>query len=75
MQRDIFASEHNDFRDMVRAFIAKEVTPYHEKWEAGPAAGTLRSGVRPGGWAFHCHPPTPSVSYVTVAIASILHVP
>src|SRR6516225_9911662 len=34
MQRDIFASEHNDFRDMVRAFIAKEVTPYHEKWEA-----------------------------------------
>jgi len=34
MQRDIFASEHNDFRDMVRAFIAKEDTPYHEKWEA-----------------------------------------
>jgi alkylation response protein AidB-like acyl-CoA dehydrogenase len=34
MQRDIFASEHNDFRDLVRAFIAKEVTPYHEKWEA-----------------------------------------
>ena len=34
MQRDIFASEHNDFRAMVRAFIAKEVTPYHEKWEA-----------------------------------------
>jgi len=34
MQRDIFASEHDDFRDLVRAFIAKEVTPYHEKWEA-----------------------------------------
>src|SRR5215469_17598685 len=34
MQRDIFASEHEDFRDLVRAFIAKEVTPYHEKWEA-----------------------------------------
>jgi alkylation response protein AidB-like acyl-CoA dehydrogenase len=34
MQRDIFTSEHNDFRDLVRAFIAKEVTPYHEKWEA-----------------------------------------
>jgi alkylation response protein AidB-like acyl-CoA dehydrogenase len=33
MQRDIFASEHDDFRDMVRAFIAKEVTPYHDKWE------------------------------------------
>ena len=34
MQRDIFASEHDDFRDLARAFIAKEVTPYHEKWEA-----------------------------------------
>jgi alkylation response protein AidB-like acyl-CoA dehydrogenase len=34
MQRDIFASEHDDFRDLVRAFIAREVTPYHEKWEA-----------------------------------------
>jgi alkylation response protein AidB-like acyl-CoA dehydrogenase len=34
MQRDIFASEHDDFRGLVRAFIAKEVTPYHEKWEA-----------------------------------------
>ena len=34
MQRDIFTSEHDDFRDMVRAFIAKEVTPYHEQWEA-----------------------------------------
>jgi acyl-CoA dehydrogenase len=34
MQRDIFASEHDDFRDLARAFIAREVTPYHEKWEA-----------------------------------------
>jgi len=34
MQRDIFTSEHDDFREMVRAFIAKEVTPYHDKWEA-----------------------------------------
>jgi acyl-CoA dehydrogenase len=34
MQRDIFAREHDDFRDLARAFIAKEVTPYHEKWEA-----------------------------------------
>ena len=34
MQRDIFTSEHVDFREMVKAFIAKEVTPYHEKWEA-----------------------------------------
>jgi len=34
MRRDIFTSEHYDFREMVRAFIAKEVTPYHDKWEA-----------------------------------------
>jgi len=34
MRRDIFTSEHDDFREMVRAFIAKEVTPYHDKWEA-----------------------------------------
>jgi len=29
MQRDIFTSEHDDFREMVKAFIAKEVTPYY----------------------------------------------
>src|ERR1041384_6872611 len=34
MQRDIFTSEHDEFGEMVRAFIAKEVTPFHEKWEA-----------------------------------------
>jgi len=34
MQRDIFDAEHREFRDLVRAFIAKEVTPYHEQWEA-----------------------------------------
>jgi acyl-CoA dehydrogenase len=34
MQRDIFDADHDQFRDMVRAFIAREVTPYHEKWEA-----------------------------------------
>ena len=33
MQRDIFTSEHDAFRDMVRAFIARNVTPYHEQWE------------------------------------------
>ena len=33
MQRDIFTPEHDEFRDMVRAFIANEVTPYHEQWE------------------------------------------
>ena len=33
MKREIFTSEHDAFRDMVRAFIAKEITPYHEQWE------------------------------------------
>jgi alkylation response protein AidB-like acyl-CoA dehydrogenase len=33
MQRDIFTEEHEAFRDMVRSFIAKEITPYHEQWE------------------------------------------
>ena len=33
MQRDIFTSEHDAFRDMVRAFIARKITPYHEQWE------------------------------------------
>jgi alkylation response protein AidB-like acyl-CoA dehydrogenase len=34
MQRDIFDAGHQEFRDLVRAFIAREVTPYHEQWEA-----------------------------------------
>jgi acyl-CoA dehydrogenase len=33
MQRDIFTSEHDAFRDLVRSFIAREITPYHEHWE------------------------------------------
>jgi acyl-CoA dehydrogenase len=33
LQRDIFTSEHDAFRDMVQAFIARNVTPYHEQWE------------------------------------------
>jgi alkylation response protein AidB-like acyl-CoA dehydrogenase len=33
MQRDIFTAEHDAFRDMVRTFIAREITPYHEQWE------------------------------------------
>ncbi|WP_300609836.1 acyl-CoA dehydrogenase family protein [Trebonia sp.] len=33
MRRDIFTDEHEAFRDMVRQFIAREVTPYHEQWE------------------------------------------
>jgi alkylation response protein AidB-like acyl-CoA dehydrogenase len=33
MQRDIFAPEHHAFRDMVRSFISREITPHHEQWE------------------------------------------
>ena len=33
MQRDIFTEEHDAFRDLVRSFIAKEVTPHNEQWE------------------------------------------
>jgi alkylation response protein AidB-like acyl-CoA dehydrogenase len=33
MRRDIFTEEHEAFRDMVRTFIAREVTPYHGQWE------------------------------------------
>jgi alkylation response protein AidB-like acyl-CoA dehydrogenase len=33
MRREIFTEEHEAFRDMVRAFIAKEIAPYHEQWE------------------------------------------
>ena len=33
MQREIFTSDHEAFRDSVRSFIAKEVAPYHEQWE------------------------------------------
>ena len=33
MQRDIFDDEHEAFRELVREFIKREVTPYHEQWE------------------------------------------
>jgi alkylation response protein AidB-like acyl-CoA dehydrogenase len=33
MQRDIFSSDHDAFRDVVRSFIKKEVAPYHDQWE------------------------------------------
>jgi acyl-CoA dehydrogenase len=34
MDRDIFDSGHEQFREMVRGFIARHVTPYHAQWEA-----------------------------------------
>jgi alkylation response protein AidB-like acyl-CoA dehydrogenase len=33
MNRDIFSSDHEAFRDLVRSFIARQITPYHEQWE------------------------------------------
>jgi alkylation response protein AidB-like acyl-CoA dehydrogenase len=33
MQRDIFTPDHDAFRDLVRTFIAREITPYHAAWE------------------------------------------
>jgi alkylation response protein AidB-like acyl-CoA dehydrogenase len=33
MRRDIFTEEHEAFRDLVKEFIKREVTPYHEQWE------------------------------------------
>ena len=31
--REIFEAEHESFRQTVRSFIEKEVTPHHEQWE------------------------------------------
>ena len=33
MRRDIFIEEHEAFRDLVREFLAREVTPFHAQWE------------------------------------------
>jgi alkylation response protein AidB-like acyl-CoA dehydrogenase len=33
MQREIFTPEHGAFRELVLAFIAREITPYHRQWE------------------------------------------
>ncbi|MGH8793313.1 MAG: acyl-CoA dehydrogenase family protein [Stackebrandtia sp.] len=34
MQREIFDDDHRAFRETVRAFVQKEIVPYHEEWEA-----------------------------------------
>jgi alkylation response protein AidB-like acyl-CoA dehydrogenase len=31
--RDLFSDEHTQFRDSVRRFIEREITPHHERWE------------------------------------------
>jgi acyl-CoA dehydrogenase len=33
MQREIFTPEHAAFRELVQAFIAREITPFHQQWE------------------------------------------
>ncbi|TDD95625.1 acyl-CoA dehydrogenase family protein [Actinomadura rubrisoli] len=33
MAREIFAEEHEAFRETVRSFIEKEIAPHHEQWE------------------------------------------
>ena len=33
-KRELFNEDHESFRDMVRRFIAKEIAPFHEQWEA-----------------------------------------
>jgi alkylation response protein AidB-like acyl-CoA dehydrogenase len=33
MRRDIFSEEHEAFRDLVREFLAREVSPFHAQWE------------------------------------------
>jgi alkylation response protein AidB-like acyl-CoA dehydrogenase len=33
MRRTLYESEHDEFRDMVRSFVAKQVTPFHAQWE------------------------------------------
>jgi alkylation response protein AidB-like acyl-CoA dehydrogenase len=33
MRREIFTEEHEAFRDLVREFLRREVTPFHAQWE------------------------------------------
>ena len=33
MQSTVYEEEHEAFRDLVRAFVGKHVTPFHEQWE------------------------------------------
>ncbi len=33
MRREIFTEEHEAFRDLVREFLKREVTPFHAQWE------------------------------------------
>ncbi len=34
IERNLFSTEHEIFRDSVRRFVEKEITPYHAQWES-----------------------------------------
>ena len=34
MRRDSFEPEHRDYRETVRRFVAEEIVPHHDRWEA-----------------------------------------
>ena len=42
MRRSLYEPEHDAFRDMVRAFVAKQVVPFHAEWEK---AGVVDRGL------------------------------
>ena len=50
MPRDLFTPDHEAFRDTVRAFLDKEVAPYHEQWEEDGVVSreVWRAGGRQG---------------------------
>jgi acyl-CoA dehydrogenase len=33
LRRDIFSAEHEDFRLMIREFVAREIVPHYAGWE------------------------------------------
>src|SRR3954462_5032810 len=33
MEREILTEEHHAFRDLVRTFISREITPHYAQWE------------------------------------------
>ncbi|MDQ0989344.1 acyl-CoA dehydrogenase family protein [Streptomyces sp. V3I7] len=39
MQRTLYDQDHEDFRDVVREFVAREVVPHQERWETDRLIG------------------------------------
>jgi alkylation response protein AidB-like acyl-CoA dehydrogenase len=39
MRRELFASEHDQFRELVRTFVEREVLPRYEQWEREGSVG------------------------------------